>query len=329
MNILLSSDENYAPLLGVTIYSLLKNNQNDFSHINIYILDGGISDNNKSKILSICNNFKIKVNTTFIDQGNLEEMVGVKIKVTRALSTYSRLFASTLLDDNIDKIIYLDCDAIVNSSLKELWELNIDNYYCAAVLDAGPKYINMFLDLPNSQEHFNAGMLLINLKYWREDNLEKKFLDYIILKNGDVFHNDQGVINVICKDKIYKLNPKFNLLSPFFEIDYDKVLKWYDMEEYYTKEILNDSLKHPVFIHLTQFVNGRPWFNNANNHPLRRLFDSYANETPFKDSVYVDDNRHLKGKIFSFSYKYLPFSILCLIFRIYEKILIKRGKGSI
>jgi len=41
MNVLLSSDDNYAPILGVTVHSLLKNNETSFNQINIFILDGG------------------------------------------------------------------------------------------------------------------------------------------------------------------------------------------------------------------------------------------------------------------------------------------------
>ena len=50
MNILLASDDNYTPLLAVTLYSLLENNENEFNRINIYVLDGGISDYNKKRI---------------------------------------------------------------------------------------------------------------------------------------------------------------------------------------------------------------------------------------------------------------------------------------
>ncbi|MBE6500691.1 MAG: glycosyltransferase family 8 protein [Methanobrevibacter thaueri] len=288
---------------------------------------GGISEENRLKIESISKKFKVKTQLNFIRYSNLEEILGIEIKATRALSTYARLFVASLLDDKIDKILYLDCDAIVADSLKELWDLHIDDYYCAAVLDACPKYINLFLDLPDGQEHFNAGLLLINLKSWRENNLEKQFLDLIISKNGEVFHNDQGVINVVCRDKILKLNPKYNLLSPFFEVGYEKVLQWYDMKEYYSKDIIENALSNPVFIHLTTFVNGRPWFKNAQNHPLRRIFEDYVQETPFKHEIYIDDNRQFKGKFFSFAYRFLPYSLICAMFRIYEAVLIKRGKG--
>ena len=326
MNFLLSSDDNYAPLLGVTVYSLLENNYNDFNEINIFVLDMGISKKNKSKLHSICQNFKTEVNLHFIKSDNIEGLFGIKIKATRALATYARLFSCTLLDDNIDKIIYLDCDAIVDGSFKELSKLNIDDYYCAGVLDAGPEYINSFLNLPEGNDHFNAGFLLINLKKWREDNLEDKFLDYVIENNGEVFHNDQGVINVICRDKILKIDPKYNLLSPFFEVDYYDVLKWYGMKKYYSREIVEDALKNPVFIHLTQFVHGRPWFTNASNHPLRKQFDYYAVKTPFKNEVYVEDNRHLRGKLFSFTYRILPFSVICFMFSVFRFSLIKKHK---
>lgn len=329
MNILLASDDNYAPLLGVTIYSCLKSNKLDFDIFNIFILDGGISNINKTKIESICDEANVNYTLKFIKYDNLEDILGIEIKSTRPLATYARLFSATLIDESIDKIIYIDCDALVVDSLKELWQINIERYYCAGVLDAGPTYINTFLGLPETHEHFNAGLLLINLKLWREDNLEKSFLDYIFENDGRVFHNDQGVINVICKDKILKIDPKYNILSPFFEVGYDKVLQWYGINEYYTKQIVENALKHPVFIHLTQFVNGRPWFTNASNHPLRLLFDSYAQKTPFKNEVYVEDNRHIQGKLLSFSYKLLPYSLICFLFKIYRIFLTKFTKGSI
>ena len=329
MNILLASDDNYAPLLGVTIYSLLKNNDKDFNEINIFVLDDGISNMNKDKLYDISKNFKCNVVLSFIQYDDISKVLNMDIKATRSLSTFARLFATSLLDDSIDKILYMDCDALVVDSLKELWEIDISDYECAAVADACPTYVNSFLNLPEDETHFNAGLLLINLKKWRENNLEKKFLDFIIENNGEVFHNDQGVINVICKNNILKLHPKYNILAPFFDVSYEDVLKFYDIDNYYSKEIVEDAVTNPVFIHLTQFVNGRPWFTNATKHPLRKLFDSYVNETPFKEDVYVKDNRRLRGKFLSFTYKYLPYSWICLMFRIYRPILIRMHSGGI
>ena len=324
MNLLFASDDNYTPLLAVTLYSVLENNEKDFNNINIYVLDGGISSNNKQRIKSLCEEFDVETTLEFYKYDNLEELLGIKIKATRPLSSYARLFAASLLPKDIDKIIYLDSDALVVDSLKEVWQTNIEDYYFGAVYDVAPKYNNLYLDLPEDWMQYNAGFLLINLKRWRDDSLEQKFLDMIVEKNGEVYNNDQGILNVICKNQIYTLPPHYNIRSPFFEVGYEKVLQWYGVDEYYSKEEVEDALANPVFIHLTQFVNGRPWFTNAEKHPLRELFDSYVQKTDFRDEVYIEDNRHLPGKFLSFTNKVLPYSMVCGLFSIYRTLIMKK-----
>lgn len=320
MNILLSSDDNYAPLLGVTIQSILENNEEDFNEINFYILDGGISDYNKTKINELSHKFNIEVLTDYIVYDNVDKLLNMDIKATRALSTYARLLAPTLLDNSIDKIIYMDCDALVDGSLKEIWNTEIDNYDFGAVMDLDSKHVNKFLNI-SSDVHYNAGFLLINLKRWRENNLEKEFINYLIECNGEVYHNDQGILNHVCEGNILTIHPKYNVLSPFFEVGYEKVLKWYDCDKYYPKEVMEDAIANPVFIHLTKFVNGRPWFNDAKDHPLRELFEYYADKTPFENSeIYIDNEERTIWKLFLLGYKYLPFSLLCNLFKFYRSI---------
>lgn len=326
INILLSSDDNYAPLTGVLIQSLLQNNMNDFDEFAIFILDGGISEKSRNKIKQICNSFK-NINLEFITYDNIEDIVGINMTTSISFTSYARLFAASLLPNDIDKILYLDVDGIVNGSLKTLYAKDIHNYYVAAVEDMGPEYINQFLGLSKDTPHYNAGFLLINLKKWRKDNLEKKFINCIIEHDGKVYHNDQGIINLVCKDNILKLPPEYNILSPFFEVGYDKLLKFYGVSSYYTKEITENAIENPIFIHLTQFVNGRPWFTNAKKHPLRELFDYYVNLTPFKDEIYTKDKRGFYGKFLSLSYKIFPYSFVCWLFNIYRFLLTKKNFG--
>lgn len=326
INVLLSSDDNYAPLTGVVIQSLLKNNENDFDSFSIFILDGGIEKINQNKIKEICDSFK-NTEVFFVQYDHIEDIVGIDMTTSISFTSYARLFAASLLPEDIDKILYLDADAIVNDSFKTLYESNIDDYYVGAVEDMGPKYINQFLGLSSEVPHYNAGFLFINLKKWREDNLEQEFIDCIIDHDGRVYHNDQGIINLVCKDKILRLPPEYNILSPFIEVGYDNLLKFYGVSDYYTKEIVENAIKNPIFIHLTQFVNGRPWFNNAKNHPLRDLFDYYVNQTPFKKEVYTNDTRGFYGKFLSLSYKIFPYSFVCWMFGVYRTLLIKKNFG--
>ena len=56
LNVVFASDNNYAPFLGVAITSLIKNNQEDFDKINIFILDDEISEDNKKRLEKLTNN---------------------------------------------------------------------------------------------------------------------------------------------------------------------------------------------------------------------------------------------------------------------------------
>ena len=124
LNIVFASDNNYALYLGVAIVSLIKNNQNDFDKINIFVLDDGISSENKKRLEALVTNQNHVLN--FIKTKGLSDfeinMVGLdRIFSKNSFTTYSRLFVASLLPKDIDKVIYLDCDGLILGSFKELW----------------------------------------------------------------------------------------------------------------------------------------------------------------------------------------------------------------
>ncbi len=320
-NVLFASDDNFASYLGVAIYSLLKHNNKDFEQINIFILEKNISLENKNKIEDISKNFK-NSQIFFITDKGIENIIGNEVTANRALSSFSRLFAPSVLPEKINKVLYLDCDSLITGSFKELWTMDIENYACAGVLDGGPEYNKTSVGLTVESTYINAGVLLINLNKWRKDNIEKKFIDF--LKNNDynVYNNDQGIINGVLSNEILLVHPRYNLLSPFLEVSYEEVLMWNDIPEYYTKEILDDAIKNPVFIHFVQFLYGRPWYIET-NHPSKKLYENYANETPFKDNIFIHDNRALKYRIFFSLINFLPYKALYWIYKPYKDYLIK------
>ena len=50
--------------------------------------------------------------------------------------------------------------------------------------------------------YINAGVLLINLKLWRKDNLSFKLTDAIEKNKENFLLGDQDAINFVCKNKI-------------------------------------------------------------------------------------------------------------------------------
>ena len=124
MNIVYSSSDSYSPVAGVSLLSLLENNQSS-AQLNVFIIDNGISDKNKEKFRKTCNKFGRKL--TFIPIANIEKLAGASIDTGRLnISTFARLFYATLLPDDGEKVIHIDCDTMVMTSLEPFWNTDME-----------------------------------------------------------------------------------------------------------------------------------------------------------------------------------------------------------
>lgn len=315
VNVVFSSSNEYSPYLGVALYSLLKHNK-DISDLKIYILHNFISNINKNKLNIIVKNYH-NVSLIFVKVQNIEKLMDIEINKDLGIDTYSRLFISTFLPNDIDKVIYFDCDALILGSLKKLWDIDLGNNYCAGVLDlATPPFKKSVGLLPNDN-YINGGFLLINLKKWREDNIESNFIDFLKTENGNVLNYDQGIINALFKNRILIVNPSYNFNSIYFEFDFEKIVKMYDLKNYYSKNVINKAKKNIVFLHFSG-LKGRPWFIN-NNHPCKKFYFEYALNTPFKNDVGVKGFVSLKIKILNFCMKYIPSFLFINLYHFYVK----------
>lgn len=300
LNVVFASDDNYVPFLSIAIFSLLKNNANDFDEISIFVLDDDISDENKTKVSNLFKDYDCSI--SFIETKKLDEMdfnvLGLERNLNKSsLTTYARLFMSTLLPENIDKVLYLDCDALIVDSYKELWNLNISDYYCAGVLDGINTAVKEKLGFKKEENYINAGFLLVNLKKWREENVEEKFIKFMVENQHRFYQHDQGVINNVFKNNILIVEPKYNLQIYFQTLPYDLARKFTCMTaEYYTKEIVDNSRENPVFLHFCGPNYDRPWYNK--DHPYAEMFKKYAEEVDCRYVIEYLDELPLKAKMF-------------------------------
>ena len=300
LNIVFASDDNYASFLSISLISLLEHNVKDFDNINIFILDDNISNENKSKITDLAKDYPCSI--SFIETKKLDEMnfnvLGLERNLNKAsLTTYARLFMSTLLPRDVDKVIYLDCDSLIVGSYKELWNLDISNYYCAGVLDGINTAVKEQLGFKKEETYINAGFLLVNLKKWREENVEEKFIKFMTENQNRFYQHDQGVINNIFKNNILIVEPKYNLQIYFQTLDYNLARKFTCMTtEYYTQEIVDQCRENPVFLHFCGPNYDRPWFNK--DHPYAELFKDYAKKVNHEEVIQYLDDLPLKAKMF-------------------------------
>ncbi|AXY10758.1 MULTISPECIES: glycosyltransferase family 8 protein [Bacillus] len=305
LNVVYSSDDNYAQHVGVSLLSLLQNNQH-FNKLNIFLIENNLSSYNKKNLNSVCKKYNKTIQ--YINFNVLLERLELNIKDSIAINSYARLFLAGVIPEELDKIIYLDCDSIINSSLSDLWDTDITEYFVAGVCDTVSNQTKLRIDMDKSDGYINAGMLLINLKKWREENIEQKFMEFIKKKDGNVFHHDQGTINGVLKDKILYIHPKFNAMTPFFTMSRKEIMSYYELENYYNEIEIDEAVKNPVFIHYTPAFVNRPWIEGC-KHPLTPLYKSYLDMTPWKSTDLWKDRRGKAEKTIALLYTRLPFRI--------------------
>lgn len=259
MNVLLISDDNYAFLLGGCLYSLLYTNT-AVKTINVYIISDHISRGSLEKIIEIGKRFDRKI--IVVDPPNMSK--DIVVKGTLNISTYYRLMLSSVIPDSVDKLLYLDCDVLIRGNLEDLWNTDISEYYLGGVYDTTGKYARKAVGLKRHGLYVNAGVLLINLKKWRKEKIEAKFLKYLDEQGWKVEFNDQGVINHVCSKRIKLVNPKYNFM-PTYERYSWRQLKWIvNSDTFYSYENIKESKRNPLIIHFAGYAFSRPWFEGSN-----------------------------------------------------------------
>ena len=223
---------------------------------------------------------------------------------TIAISAYARLFLSSFIPKDIDKILYVDCDVVFNNDITKLWKKNIAAYSIGGVLDTLPDYkAKELIGLKNNDAYVNSGVLLINLDYWRNNNIEQQFIDFLLYHNGEIHHHDQGIINAVCKNRLI-LKPKYNLTSTYLSHPYWLLEK--TNTPFYTQDVVKDAIVKPAIIHFTEGFYNRPWISNS-KHPMANVFRKYRNMTLWKNKPYRPDNRSIAVKTLSFFFLNTPY----------------------
>lgn len=305
MNILFSSDNNYAQHLGVAIYSLLSNNK-DVDRIRIFVVDNEISDLNKRKLADVVSYFQ-NSSIEYISFEKWKNSLHLNMSWNISISSYARLFVSSMLPSDVDRVLYLDCDMIVCEELIDLWRIDMNGNIIAAVQDTIREGVKNAVGLSSIDKYFNAGMILIDLKAWREQQCETLCLKFIEDRNGQVIHHDQGVLNGVFRNAWTRLPLKYNLMTIHYVLSQKGVKKYFkDEAPFYAEEEVLEAIKHPAILHFTPSFTTRPWVKSC-KHPLRHLYWDILARTPWKGAQPDKDNDKWYVKLINWRYRVLPY----------------------
>ena len=243
--------------------SLFANNNGHL--FSIYVLSEDFSDISERRVKQLCD--KYDQNLIVIHHSLSTEYNVLNVGQWNQIM-YLKLLTPSLLPDNVDRYLFLDVDIIINSNIIDLYCIDLSDKIMAACEDMSEcDQHKRRLGLALSDVYINSGVMVVDLKKWREK--ERKFpINDCIKHNKQNILNDQDVIALYFKGQIKLLPIKWNMTT-FYFMRKPKIFEKYIPE-------LESAKKNPAIIHFACPI--KPWFADC-NHPYGFLYRKYLKET--------------------------------------------------
>ena len=271
LNIFYAIGKYFITYFSVSLTSLLENNK----HLDLRIFliyDFEETDLLNDVVLFAENKYGVRLNLVYQDS-SIFDNYRVDKHVSR--NTYLRLLVADIIPANINAGLFIDSDTVVTGSLSALAEIGSDMeenkegkiapyiYAVEEVREQSAANSKRISDLGfKTDKYFNAGVMMINLKRWRENNISAKLINMSTTYMDDLLYWDQDVLNMFFVNQWQPLDATYNALH----------LIWKRPEV-------------PLIIHYAGA--SKPW-NYLDRHPYKSCYFRYLKLTPFKEKKYAD-----------------------------------------
>ena len=264
LNVACGVDDSFVDPLLIMITSLLENNHK--SRIKFHIFSALISDANVRRIEYLI--FGYDMDFQFYPLKK-EDFDGFPTSGRISCAAYYRILMPDLIDSSVSRFLYLDADIIVNRDLQELFETDLNHMVLGAVDDLVTIDSNMhhYLNLPEENAYFNSGVLLIDVRKWKDGNFGERVMSFISANYELCKFHDQDALNALLFKDRFSLPPKYNQQIGFFLLRKSDILKVFNFKA------IADAKKNPVIIHFNGLE--KPW-HYMSFHPYRFLFSKYS-----------------------------------------------------
>ena len=270
IQIAFACDDGYARHVAVVMRSILSNADPESRH-EFHVLSMGLSGESESRLRQVAEGSGIS--TLSLYQVERERLNGFP-ESRHTLNAYLRLLLPELLPTT-SKVLYLDADLLVFSSLESVWETDLTDMIVAMATDAsylfGGAALPHFarLGLKNGERYFNSGVILINLDAWRKSDAAAHICSWIMNHHHVIKYPDQDALNVVLAGKVAEIHLRWNLQVPLIDpVKYG----WGCTRE------MAEAVVDPAIVHFV--TNRKPWLREY-PLPYQDLYLRYLAETPW------------------------------------------------
>lgn len=282
-----AADGKYALQAQVLALSLSRTQD---THTHFVVLGNNWSTRDQDQLAELQTS-KLTIELRSVDH---TQLLDVRLTNKFPLATTYNVLAPLHFLGEYTRLIYLDADTLVYSSLSELFKISI-NEGLAAVLDAhigwvsSPTMWRPWLEegLAPGTPYLNTGFLVIDPHRWNERKITESTFQY--LKKYSLPCVDQDALNLSTRGEFLQLPPKFNvmpyhLLSGFRSIDL-----------VVSQDDIADALQNPVVMHFHRSFLGKPWEVGC-IHPARSHWQEIASEIRPRWRRQIDVTGYLRRK---------------------------------
>lgn len=259
LSIAFIADTNFFLPTIVAITSLLENKKKE-SVYKVYIVNVGFTTEQKQIVSNISLKYNTEIVISDVQEEELKKRYSNLVHHDCSASQAALIkFDLPYICSDEENLLYMDGDIIVKQDLMKIAELTIpDDVYVMSVMDTGALY-SANLKKQNKEQYFNSGVMYLNLKAMRRDDISKKLVEEK-LKSEDHSLMDQHIFNMVFEHNKLPLEHKYNVLyvnliraSFFYGLKIEQVNQKMNTE-YKNWE---DMLERAAIIHYSSF--DKPW----------------------------------------------------------------------
>lgn len=246
--VVLAGDYAYIRQIETTLKSLIYHH----AHIKVYVFNQDIP---KEWFIHIRGKLR-RMGSELVDVKLLDTGVDFHWSLGEALNhinhmTFARYFIPRYVAE--DTVLYLDSDLVLTTAIDELFDLDIEDYYLAASRSAFEFGVG-----------FNAGVMLINNKRWKAEQMFERLVEQTIQEHDKVAEGDQTILNTLMGHQYLLLPDDYN-----YQIGFD-LGAHLDGHQYHFQKNLEPL---PAVLHYLSM--DKPWRTFSSGR-LREIWWDYA-----------------------------------------------------
>lgn len=273
MHLALATDRAYLPWCATAVLSALEVNRP--CEVQVHVLHlGDLLPSDVTRLESMVRERGATLDLHEIDPAVLSSLPSKGPKLGGLIS-WARVMLADALSD-VDRVIYLDADVLVTGSMEDLWQQPLGDAALGAVANVVEPAMRSHvssLGLPRGASYFNAGVLLIDLCWWREHDCGERLSDVALAGAGALPWFDQDALNVVFAGRWKPLAPRWNAQNSLWS--------WAPWAvEVFGWEAVHEATTAPAILHFEGPSLNKPWHYLC-QHPWRGEYRSTAARTPW------------------------------------------------